>query len=179
MHPRIQEALQHLDRHRELLRSAVESVPPALQARRPTADSWSVVEVVEHLGLVESRITGLFSSSLNDALTRGLGAETDAGSIVSTLDTGALLDRRQPIAAGEAVQPHGDLSMAAAWSSLERAREVLRQAVLAADGRALGEVTAPHARLGSLNLYQWLIFLGTHEGRHAAQIREIAETLTA
>ena len=69
--------------------------------------------------------------------------------------------------------------MTAAWSILERARAALRQAVLAADGRALSEVSAPHARLGTLNLYQWLIFLGTHEGRHAAQIREIAETLTA
>ena len=51
---------------------------------------------------------------------------------------------------------------------------ILRGAVDRADGLAIGEVTAPHPFLGSLNLYQWLIFLGAHEARHAAQIREIA-----
>jgi hypothetical protein len=26
-----------------------------------------------------------------------------------------------------------------------------------------------------LNFYQWLVFIADHEGRHAAQIREIGE----
>lgn len=45
------------------------------------------------------------------------------------------------------------------------------------DGLALGSVTAPHPVLGEIDVYQWLLFLGAHEGRHADQVREIGEAL--
>ena len=179
MHPRIQEVLDHLDRHRAGLAAAIASVAPSAYTRRPAADSWSVAEVVEHLGLVETRLAGVFADRLADARTRGLGPETDSTPVLPTLDDAALLDRGRPLAAGEAVQPRAGLSVPEAWSVLERARAQLRQTVAAADGLALGEVYSPHPRLGSLNLYQWLIFIGSHEGRHAAQIREIASRLSA
>jgi hypothetical protein len=51
--------------------------------------------------------------------------------------------------------------------------------VRATDGLALGGVLATHPRLGSLNVYQWVLFVGGHETRHAAQIREIGEALRA
>jgi hypothetical protein len=40
-------------------------------------------------------------------------------------------------------------------------------------------MTYAHVLLGQLTLYEWLLFLGQHEGRHAAQIGEIARRLTA
>ena len=46
-------------------------------------------------------------------------------------------------------------------------------------GMPLGAVQQPHRILGELNLYEWIAFLGTHEARHAAQIRELAATLHA
>jgi hypothetical protein len=179
MHPRTEEVLRHLDTHRASLRAAVESVPPGLQTRRSADGTWSVTEIVEHLGIVERRIAKLFTDRLEEARSKGLGPETGVTPLVPTLDDAGLLDRRRPLVAGEAVQPRGELSMAEAWSALDSARARLRQAILEADGLALSEVSAPHARLGSLNLYQWLIFLGSHEGRHAAQIRETAAILTA
>jgi hypothetical protein len=38
-------------------------------------------------------------------------------------------------------------------------------------------VVVPHPALGDQNLYQWIAFVGAHESRHAAQIREIAAAL--
>ena len=32
----------------------------------------------------------------------------------------------------------------------------------------------PHPVLGPINIYQWALFVGSHEARHALQIREIA-----
>jgi hypothetical protein len=43
---------------------------------------------------------------------------------------------------------------------------------------ALGDITVPHPVLGPLNLYQWVLFVGGHESRHAIQIREIAQALS-
>jgi hypothetical protein len=48
---------------------------------------------------------------------------------------------------------------------------------LSGDGLALAEVVHVHPRLGSLNLYQWGVWVGGHEARHTEQIREIAVTL--
>ena len=57
------------------------------------------------------------------------------------------------------------------------ARETLRQVVIDVDGLALAEVSAPHRHLGPLNGYEWMAFIGNHESRHAAQIREIGASL--
>ena len=45
------------------------------------------------------------------------------------------------------------------------------------NGLAIGQIELPHPRFGLLNAYQWVLFLGAHERRHTAQIREIVETL--
>lgn len=53
------------------------------------------------------------------------------------------------------------------------------RAVLAADGLALGAVTAEHRFFGVLTVYQWVELVAAHERRHADQIREIGAALQA
>jgi len=43
----------------------------------------------------------------------------------------------------------------------------------------LSEVVQPHPVLGPINLYQWALFVGSHETRHTGQVREIAAQLNA
>ncbi len=38
-------------------------------------------------------------------------------------------------------------------------------------------VANPNPRFGELNLHQWLLFLGAHEARHTAQVRETAASV--
>jgi hypothetical protein len=179
MHPRIIELLGHLDRHREALREAVESVPVEARDRRPEPTRWSVAEVLEHLGIVEARVTLLLASRIEAGRAEGLRQESEMTPVLGTLNVEQLLDRSRRLVSGDSSLPSGSIDAAAAWVRLEQERIQLRQVVMAADGLALGELTAPHARLGPLNLYQWLIFLGAHEGRHALQIKEVGEALAA
>ena len=51
--------------------------------------------------------------------------------------------------------------------------------MLAADGLALGAVTAEHRFFGVLTVYQWVELVAAHECRHADQIREIGAALQA
>ncbi len=37
----------------------------------------------------------------------------------------------------------------------------------------------PHRIFGEMNFYQWIVFAGSHEARHAAQVAEIGATLAA
>lgn len=176
MHPRIREILDYIDASHRELREAVDRVPEALRGRRPAPESWSVAQVIDHLAVVEERVANVVIAALADL--SGVGEERDTSPVVPTVPVARLMDRAQPLVASDASQPKG-LEMDAAWAALEARRAAIRDALQGADGRALGDVRVPHPRLGELNVYQWVVFVGAHEARHAAQVREIAGALQA
>jgi hypothetical protein len=179
MHPRTEEMLRHLDANRVVLRAAVDGVPPELRETRPSPDRWSVAEVLEHLTRVEEGISRLLAMRLGEAQTAGqLSVEADTSAITSSINHELMLDRRRLITAGERVVPRGGLDATTAMSALEASRTKLRELIVAYDGLTLGAVSHPHPVFGTINGYQWFIFIGSHEARHAAQIREIATQLT-
>ena len=177
MHPRTDEVLTHLEYYRSVLHKAVEEVPPARREERPAPDRWSVAEILEHIGIVEGSITRLLRKQFDEVRATGLGPEQDAGPVVPSVPVPLVLDRSFRIEANPRVLPTSSLTADAAWQALEDRRRALREFVVAADGLALGDVIipVPHPRLGPLNGWQWLVFLGAHEGRHAGQIRELAQ----
>lgn len=180
MHPRTEELLQHLDATRVVLRAAVDGVPATLRETRPTADRWSVAEVLEHLTRVEDGITRLLTARLGEARASGqVTTGADTSSIVGALNHDLILDRTRTIVAGERVAPRGELDAAAALEKLDATREKLRELVLEHDGTTLGAFSMPHPAFGTIDGYQWFLFIGTHEARHAAQIREIGTQLGA
>jgi hypothetical protein len=179
MHPRIQELHDHLAHYRAELRAAVDSVPAALRERRPAPERWSVAGVLEHLAIVEGRVTENFTRQVAAARATGLGPDIATTPVVPTLDMAFVLDRTNRIVASEAARPRGASDARTAWAALEASRERLHAALADADGLALGQISAMHPVLGELNLYQMIAFVGAHEGRHAAQVREIGAALGA
>jgi len=69
------------------------------------------------------------------------------------------------------------LEAEAAWAAVDQARDTTRALVIQTDGLAVETVVLPHPLFGSLDFYQWIVFLGGHEGRHALQVREIGRAL--
>ena len=178
MHPRTEELLRQLDESREVLCAAVESVPSSLRETRPGPDRWSVAEVLEHLSRVEDGIARLLASKLAEArMTGALEPETESGP-ADSIDRELILDRSRRVTAGERALPRGDMDSAAGLDALAKARVKLRDLVIAHDGMAIGTITHPHPVLGVINGYQWFAFIGAHEARHAAQIREIRDQLS-
>jgi len=174
MHPRTEELLRHLDTTRGTLCAAVDTVPSALRETRPAPDRWSVANVLEHLTRVEEQITRLLAKRLADSRDAGaLPPETRSSPILESIDHRLLLDRTRRITAGERVFPTGTMDSAAALAALENSRAALRHLVISYDGADLSVVTLPHPVLGVIDGYGWVEFIGTHEARHAAQIREI------
>ena len=135
--------------------------------------------MLEHLGRVEEQLTRLLAAKLAEArLTGALGPEREPGPLIDPIRD-LLLDRRRRITAGERVLPKGDMDAATALATLDRTRAKLRELIVSHDGLSLGAVSQLHPAFGMLDGYQWFVFIGTHEARHAAQIREIGETLGA
>lgn len=179
MHPRVEEVINYLDTERNALRDAVERVPPELRSQQPGADRWSVAQVLQHLLIIEKRIGVGMTKWVNDAGAGGIGTETETSSVMNSLPLQLITDRSQRRNAPEEVRPSGDIDAESAWAALEKSRATLRAAFLAGDGLALSKVIQPHPVLGPINLYQWMLFVGSHETRHTAQIIEIADQLSA
>ena len=177
MHPRIAEVLEHLDRHRAALEHAFAEVPVALRDQRPAPDRWSVAEILDHLAIIEGRIAELLAQQIDAARAAGLGPERESSPVVPTIKMERLLDRSRPITARDNSLPRTGCSAQASWKMLTEQREALRNTIRSADGLALGEIVVPHPVLGPINVYQWIVFVGGHEARHTAQIREVAGAL--
>jgi hypothetical protein len=105
------------------------------------------------------------------------GPALPIASVDTLIDTGRLLDRSRKIRTGDSVQPGGRMDASQLRASLEESRRTIRETVERCDGLAIETVCLPHVVLGPINLYQWIAFVGTHEARHAAQIREAATLL--
>ena len=179
MHPRTEGLLNHLEESRAALHAAVDAVPSSLRETRPAVDRWSVAEVLEHLGRVEEQLTRLLAAKLAGARQAGaLGPERESGPLADSLGV-LLLDRTRRITAGDRVLPQGQMDAASALANLDRTRAELRELVLGHDGLSLGAVSHQHPAFGVLDGYQWFAFIGSHEARHTAQIREIGEALAA
>lgn len=176
VHPRLAEIVNYVDDRRAELESAASGLPYKRWSERPTAESWSVAQVFDHLHLSESGIARLLAKRIARAKEAGLGPERSDASVMNDLDFFPVVDgpKRQ---APEIVVPRADARAPDVHDALRRSRGDLHAALREGDGLALGEVTATHPALGVLNLYQWVLFVGQHEARHTRQVADIVRQL--
>jgi hypothetical protein len=179
MHPRLAELSSYLATERAGVLLAVDAIAPDLRGVRPSEDGWSCAEVLEHLAMVERGVARVVARRAGRARDEGLRAEDQTGSVLGWLDGSAIRDDTVRRDAPEIVRPAAATTAAEALEALAASRASLFDSMRLADGLALGDVKHDHLALGEINLYQWLLFVGMHEGRHAAQLRRIAQSLSA
>lgn len=177
MHPRTMELVRHLDTNRGELWMAVEAIAPADRDRRPSPERWSVAEVIEHLAIVETRVTSRLDEAFELARAAGMTPDEETASVVDPSFLERAHDRRRRFKTGEHAEPRGGLTADQAWAKLEDSRQAFLNLLERADGLAVSGITAPHPAFGTLSFHQWAVFLGAHDARHALQIREMADQL--
>ncbi|HXT18206.1 MAG TPA: DinB family protein [Gemmatimonadaceae bacterium] len=176
MHPRINELLEYVADQRRQLRSTVEGIPSSRHNVAPTTGGWSILAVLEHLAIVEPRITAILRKRGAELRASDSPAESDAGPILKNIDVNRFLDRTRKIEAPTPIHPTGAMDLEAAWSALDRSRTEFIDTVVSLDGLALGTASHSHPIFGPVDLYTWIAFVGAHEARHADQIREIGSS---
>lgn len=169
--------LDLLEKERAGLLTSIGQVPEGMRDQRPTAQQWSVSEILEHLAHVERGITTMLT-------TRGREppAEPTSPAILDearlTPERAALIrDRSVRIDAPERIRPAGRIGSAEALDALTAARAAMITAYLGANPAALDGLTHRHPVVGLLTLRAWVMFVGHHEARHAAQVAELAGAL--
>lgn len=123
MHPRLTELLDYVDAQREQLRAVVESIPSSKHNHVSPAGGWTILGVLEHLAIVESRIASLIRKMTTEARAAGVRAETETSSILPSLDLVRFLDRGRKLDAPKSTQPKA--ARRAARRSDPRDRRVL------------------------------------------------------
>ncbi len=179
MHSRLNELRDYVDAQRSALLAAAAALPRDRWTERPAPDRWSMAELFEHLYKVEHSCARVIAKGAAEARAAGHPMESDSHSLLGALDGTGLRDRSRRLQVPERVAPSGTWTPDEASEKLAASRAELHEAIRAGDGLALGSVYQTHARLGEIDLYRWILFVGEHEARHVAQATEIAEQLGA
>jgi hypothetical protein len=177
MHARLAETMTFVEEKRRELLQSFDGVSGDRLCRRAAPDGWSVAEIIEHLRMVESGVARLITKRVGQAKEAGIGEEKSTTSVMPSFDSHRARLDSGVMKSPTMVQPRANIDISEALEGLESSREALRAAVVTADGLAIGEIKHDHVVLGELDLYQWLIFLGTHENRHKKQIERTLKSI--
>lgn len=168
----VAEILEAIDETRTRLYNRVASLSPAQEKFRPTTDAWSIAEIVEHLAIMEERMSKLFVMMLKKADSAGAQGAGQSFRPVS-LDQHVERSLREKYIAPETVRPSGNLSVEDSLARMRRSRAGLHELRPKLEAIDLASITYPHPAFGPLDLSQWLAFIGVHEDRHLRQIESV------
>ncbi len=154
--------------------TAVQPVNAAQWGFRPGADRWSIGLIAEHLGVVERRLFRQVERALDAKPNRSWLLETGGK---DELIVRLLADRSDQRDAPPAVVPTGSVDKETALRVF-RERRVQSIAFAERTTDPLKAHTLDHHRtdVGTLNAYQWLLYIPLHTRRHLKQIAEIRTT---
>jgi hypothetical protein len=138
---------------------------------RPGADRWSAGELVAHLMSIERAILWTADRILEHpprpvSFLKSLH-------LPMVLVESRLVRRKSPIPLDPALLCEKEEMLAGLRGVRDRTFSFIEET----RGRDLGPYRYRHPFLGSLNLYEWLQLIASHEVRHAKQMKEIAGSL--
>jgi hypothetical protein len=161
-----------LEEGRRNVLNAVRNLDPGRAKQAPAAGRWSVLECLEHIIIVENR----FLTWIEEGIP---GDSGQAGWENAAKFYGMMTDRSMRRDAPEAVLPVGNFpDLAAAIAAFEDVRN-RSVAVAQTRGQALYGIRVRHPRWGEISAAEAMHLLAGHADRHADQIRETRETLSA
>jgi uncharacterized damage-inducible protein DinB len=158
------------DSQREFL-TLVDGLSDAQWTYKPAPDRWSVGETAEHIVLADAGLFGSLQKALDSAPNPEW--ETKTRGKTEFLEK-VMVDRSHKAKAPEAIVPQSKISHE---EVLQRYKEGRAREIKFAEETevALKEHTSDHPFpvFGTLNAYQWLIYIPLHNIRHNQQIAEV------
>ena len=159
-----QRLLAHLDMTEAWLVSEVAGLSKAQLTFRMTPDSWSIMDVVEHLAIAEPQYWQKVQDSMKQPPTKEQIEATDAGILWYGID------RTNRARTGEARVPKGQ------FDTIDQSLGAFRK--LRAEMGEYARTTKEDMRArklleGNMDVYQWFVMISSHSQRHILQIREI------
>ena len=133
-------------------------------------DRWSIGEVAEHIVISE----GLLSGMIGGVVLASEPSEAAADSVTVTDEevVALMADRSQKFKAPEQGIPKGVYATPEeAVAAFDEARKSTMQ--LLQTDKDLRKHVGPHPAFGTIDGYQWFLFIASHANRHLAQIEQV------
>ena len=174
----VEDIYRAIDEVRARLVARVESLDEEAQNFRPEESAWTVAEIVEHLSVLEHKLSQLMTMMVGKvesvAAAAGGGAAPGGAHFKPfSLDEHAARARGEKYVAPEEIRPRGGVALPDSLARLRESRAALAALRPRIERADFAAATYPHPAFGPLNLYQWLAFIGLHEQRHLAQIERL------
>jgi len=169
--PNLEPIVQKLAATRHQLLRAADLVPTGHWRTRPSDECWSACELIAHLTTIERFI--LQSADRHSQKRPKEWPFYRRFHVPFVVVEKRWIRRKSPI-------PVDPESLRDKEEMLAMLREVRERTLAFMDetrGRDLSAYRWPHPFIGTLNLYEWLLFVGSHEIRHTKQMLEIATSL--
>lgn len=160
-----QRLVAHFEMTASWLESEVAGLSSAQVRFRMTPESWSIMDVVEHLAIAEPQYWKNFQDSLAKPVQPDFKPRaTDEGMLWYGID------RTRRSTTGDARVPKG--TYATVGESLA-AFQTLRAEMMDVAKTTQENLRGRPYMTASQDLYQWFLMISTHSHRHIMQIREI------
>jgi hypothetical protein len=159
-----QRLLAHLEMTESWLVSEIEGLSADQLKFRMTPESWTVMDVVEHLAVAEPQYWQQLQESLKATPGPIKPEATDAGILWYGID------RTNRQRTGEARVPRGRFDkVEGSLAEFRKLRATMREFANATTEDLRGRMLKD----GNMDVYQWYLMISTHSQRHILQIREI------
>jgi hypothetical protein len=171
---KVQELIGTITNHRQALLDAVSGLSEAQLAYQAGDGAWTINDILHHLALTDEANAKLAARALKHARERNTSADpTPDQSVLHCLDEALAPIRNRRAEAPGFVTPHDYVAAAESAARLRESRARMLGAIEQLAVYDLTQLKYPHPLLGDLDMYQWILIAGGHEGRHVAQIGRI------
>lgn len=166
-------AASQLHATRKLFLDTVAGVSGRQWTYKPAPDVWSLAEIAEHVATAEQLLfqratVDAMKNPLDPARKQQLSNRQKDELIVKTVP-----QRDRKFQTSEILKPTGKFaSRQEAIDAFRKKRDATIAYVLSTNDELRGHF-APHAALGDLDAYQWLLFMSAHCERHVNQMKEL------
>jgi hypothetical protein len=159
-----QRLVAHLEMTESWLISEIGGLSTTQLKYRATPESWSVMDVVEHLAVAEAQYWDQLQKSTKQPLATTKPDATDAGILWYGID------RTRRDKTGEARVPTGRWSdVKDSLAEFRKQRATMLQYARTSDDDLRGRKLID----GNMDVYQWFLMISSHSQRHILQVREI------
>ncbi len=169
--PSLVTIIENLARAQSKLLRGADAVPADQWKTRPAEGQWSAGELISHLSAIERAILSRADKLLQKP---PITVPFYKRFHVPMMIVEARVIRRK---APSALEPKVISEKEEMLAELRGVRERTLAFIEETRGRDLSKYNMPHPFLGTLNAYDWLQFIASHEIRHTKQMREIAGAL--
>jgi hypothetical protein len=170
---RLREVVEELDAARKRLLDSVASLSDGETDLSPSADRWSIGEILHHLGLTEESVVRVLQKLADKAEKAGLGPDLGTSSIVHSMDGLNIETAVDKLVSPASVGPTRGTPARELLDRLSGSRAALMEALERCAGFDMTQMQFPHPVFGKLDGYQWVLFVAKHEERHRRQIENV------